>query len=168
MSTDTKRSKAQSSSFKFSGTLLGKLAGPYMKVGITVAKNILGSLAATALPFAINGAFQRKLRGRAAIATRRSGVVRARKGITLVISNEYMHDAFRVVKSLKNSGAEIDGVCETIKHEIEKQEGGFLGMLLATLNASMLANMLTVKGVMRAGKGTVRVETGYNNMDENV
>ena len=41
-------------------------------------------------------------------------------------------------------------------------------MLLATLNASMLANMLTVKGVMRAGKGTVRVETGYNNMDENV
>ena len=165
MSTDTKRSKAQSSSFKFSGTLLGKLGGPYMKAGITVAKNILGSLAATALPFAINGAFQRKLRGRAAIATRRSGVVRARKGITLVISNEYMDDAFRVVKSLKNSGEEIDGVCETIKHEIEKQEGGFLGMLLATLDASMLANILTVKGVMRAGKGTV---TGYNNMDENV
>ena len=123
MSTDTKRSKAQSSSFKFSGTLLGKLAGPYMKVGITVAKNILRSLAATALPFAINGAFQRKLRGRAAIGTRRLGVVRARKGITLVISNEYMHDAFRVVKSLKNSGEEIDGVCKTKKHEIEEQEG---------------------------------------------
>ena len=42
MPTDTKCSKAQSSSFKFSGTLLGKLAGPYMKVGIMVAKNILG------------------------------------------------------------------------------------------------------------------------------
>ena len=37
-------------------------------------------------------------------------------------------------------------------------------MLLATLDASMLANILTVKGVMRAGEGTV---TGYNNMDEN-
>ena len=42
MSTDTKCSKAQLSSFKFSGTLLGKSAGPYMKVGITVSKNILG------------------------------------------------------------------------------------------------------------------------------
>ena len=168
MSTDTKLSKAQSSSFKFSGTLLGKFVGPYMKVGITVAKNILGSLAATALPFAINGAFQRKLRGRAAIATRRSGVVRARKGITLVISNEYMDDAFRVTKSLKKLGEEIDGVGETVKHEIEKQEGGFLGMLLATLDPSMLASMLTVKCVMRAGKCTVSVETGYNNMDENV
>ena len=94
-----------------------------------------------------------------------SSVVRAKKGITLVISNEYMDDAFRVVRSLKSSGEEIDGVCETVKHEIEKQEGGFLGMLLATLDASMLANILTVKGVMRAGEGTV---TGYNNMDENV
>ena len=49
------------------------------------------------------------------------------------------------MKSLKSSGEEIDGVCETVKQEIEKEEGGFFGMLLATLDASMLANMLTVK-----------------------
>ena len=41
-------------------------------------------------------------------------------------------------------------------------------MLLATLDASMLAHMLTVKGVMRAVEGAVRVERWYNNMDENV
>ena len=68
-----------------------------------------------------------------------------------------MDDAFRVVKSLKSSGEEIDGVCETVKQEIQKQRGGFLGMLLATLDASVLVKMLTVKGVMRAVKGAVRV-----------
>ena len=81
--------------------MLGKLAGPYMKVGITVAKNIFRPLATMASSFAINGGFQRKLRWRAAIASRRSGVVRERKGITLVISYKYMDDAFRVqVKKL--------------------------------------------------------------------
>ena len=60
---DTKSSKAQSCSFGFSDALLGKLAGPYTKVGNTVAKNILGPLPTMASPFAINGAFQRKLRG---------------------------------------------------------------------------------------------------------
>ena len=52
----------------------------------------------------------------------------------------------------------IDGVNETVKHEIKKQEGGFLGMLLGTLGASILGNMLT-------GKGAMRVERKYNNMD---
>ena len=168
MPTDTKRSKARLSNFGFSGALLVKLAGPCMKVGITLTKNILGPLATMASPFTINGAFQRKLRGQAVIATRRSVVVRAKQGITLVISNEYMDDNFIFVKSLKSSGEEIDGVCETVKQENEKDEGGFLGMLLATLDASMLANMLAVKGVMRAVEGAVRVERGYNNMDENV
>ena len=81
--------------------MLGKLAGSYVKVDITVDKIILGPLATMASPFVINGAFQRKLRGRAARASKRSGVVRERKGITLVISNNYMDDAFRVqVKKL--------------------------------------------------------------------
>ena len=157
MSTDTKLSKAKLSNFGFSGALFVKLAGPCMKFGITLTKNILGPLATMASPFTINGAFQRDLCGRALIATRRSVVVRARKGITLVISNEYMDDDFRVVKSLKFSGEEIDGVCGRVKQEIEKQKGGFLGMLLATLDASVLVKMLTVKGVIRAVKGAVRV-----------
>ena len=38
-------------------------------------------------------------------------------------------------------------------------------MLLETLGASMLGNMLSGKGVMRPGKGVVRAGKGYNNMD---
>ena len=38
-------------------------------------------------------------------------------------------------------------------------------MLLGTLDASMLRNMITGKGVMRARKGFVRAGTGYNAMD---
>ena len=38
-------------------------------------------------------------------------------------------------------------------------------MLLRTLGASMLGNMLTGKGVGRAGKGVVRTGTRYNVMD---
>ena len=40
-------------------------------------------------------------------------------------------------------------------------------MLLATLDVSMLANILTVKGVMRAGEGVGKSRNiGYNNVDE--
>ena len=70
----------------------------------------------------------------------------------------------RIIKSLENSGVLTDGVSETVKHEIKKQEGGLLGMFLATLGASMLGNMLTGKCVMRAGKGVVRAGRKYNNM----
>ena len=94
-------------------------------------------------------------------------VLRAGKGITLVISKEYMDDIIRMIKSLNNSGVVIDGVSETKKYDIKKREGGFLGLLLATLGASVLGNMLTGKGVMRAGKGVVRAGRGYNNMDKN-
>ena len=50
----------------------------------------------------------------------------------------------------------IKGVSETIKTEANKQKGGFLGMLLGTLGASLLENMLPDKGVMRPGEGTIR------------
>ena len=46
-----------------------------------------------------------------------------------------------------------------------REEGGLLGVLLETLGASMLGNMLSGKGVMRPGKGVVRAGKGYNNMD---
>ena len=34
-----------------------------------------------------------------------------------------------------------------------KQKGGFLGMLLGTLGASLLGNMLAGKGIVRASHG---------------
>ena len=66
-----------------------------------------------------------------------------------------MNDKIRIIKSRKNSIVLIYGVSETVKHYIKKQEGGFFCMLLEALALSMLGNMLTPKGIMRA-------ETGYN------
>ena len=58
------------------------------------------------------------------------GVVRAGKGIALVISNEQLlPDIIRIIKSLENSGTLIDEISKTIKNEIERQEGGFLALL---------------------------------------
>ena len=50
----------------------------------------------------------------------------------------------------------IKDVSETIKNEAEEQKGGFLGMLLGTLSASWLENILVGKGVMIVGEGTIR------------
>ena len=38
-------------------------------------------------------------------------------------------------------------------------------MLLGTLGASVVGNMLTGKGIMKDGKGVMRARRGYNNMD---
>ena len=155
---DIKLSKAQLSkiiqSGGFLGALLGKLAGPLMKVGVPLAKNVLAPLSTMSSASTIDGATQRKMCGK--------GAVRAEKGITLVISNEDMDDTIRIIKSLENSDVLIDGVSETVKHEVKQQGGGFLGMLLATLGVSMLRSILPGKIVVRAGKGTMRVGRVYN------
>ena len=38
----------------------------------------------------------------------------------------------------------------------KKQKEGFLGMLLDTLGASLLRNLLTGRGKIRAGEGSIR------------
>ena len=47
-----------------------------------------------------------------------------------------------------------------IKNEAKEQKGGFPSMLLGTLGASLLGNMLAGKGVIRAGEGTIRAGYG--------
>ena len=44
-----------------------------------------------------------------------------------------MNDIIKIIKSLEDLGVLIDGVTETVKHEIKKPESGFLGTLLAPL-----------------------------------
>ena len=68
-----------------------------------------------------------------------------------------MEHILKIVKSLEDSGILLKGVCETIKNESKEQRGGLLSMLLGTLGASVLGNMLAGKGVLRAGEGTARV-----------
>ena len=64
---------------------------------------------------------------------------------TLIISNEERNDSKKIVKSLEESGLLIKAVSKTIKNEAKEQKGGFLGMLLGTLRANLLRNLLTGK-----------------------
>ena len=60
------------------------------------------------------------------------------------------------IEALENSGILLKGVSKTIENETKEQRGGFLSMLLGTLGASLLGNLLTGKGIMRAGDEIVR------------
>ena len=62
----------------------------------------------------------------------------------------------KIIKSFEELGFMIKGISETIENEAKEQRGGFLRMLLHTLRASLLGNLLTSKGVMRDSKGTIR------------
>ena len=73
---------------------------------------------------------------------------------TLIISNDDMQDFLKVVKSLEDSGILLDGITETVKIEVKEKKGGFLSMVLGTLSACLLRNMLAGKGVIRAGYGS--------------
>ena len=45
----------------------------------------------------------------------------------------------------------------------QKEKGGFIGILLGTLGASLLGNLLTGKGTIRAGKGAIETIWGATN-----
>ena len=72
---------------------------------------------------------------------------------TLLISHDETEDIIKMVKSLEDSGSLLKGVTETVQNEVKEQKGGFLSMLLGTLGASLLGNILTGRGINRAGKG---------------
>ena len=80
------------------------------------------------------------------------------------LSNLSMQDLLKIVKSLKDSGILLNGITETVKNEVKEQKGGFLSMLLGTLGASLLGDLLTKnlsgRGVIRAGEGTIRAGHG--------
>ena len=65
---------------------------------------------------------------------------------TLIILNKDMKDLIKIVKSLEDSGLLLKGNTELVQNEVKKQKGGFLSMLLGTLGASLLENLLTGKG----------------------
>ena len=75
-----------------------------------------------------------------------------------------MNDILKIIKSLEDSGVLLKDVSETIQHEAKEQRGGFLSMLLGTLGASLLGDILSKdlsgKGVIRAGEGTIRADYG--------
>ena len=76
-----------------------------------------------------------------------------------------MEDVIKVVKSLEDYGLILKGVRETIQNEAKEQKRGFLSMLLGTLGARLVGNILAGKGINRAGQGIVRA--GYGSSIEN-
>ena len=111
---------------------------------------LLGLLGLTAVSSAIDAGVQKKIYG--------SGTT------TLVISNEEMNDIMKIVQALEDSNILLKCVTKSIKNETREQKGGFLSMLLGTLGASLLGDVLTKnlsgKGTVRTGEGTVRAGEG--------
>ena len=94
---------------------------------------------------AIDGSIQKKIHG---------------SGVKLIIEQEDMNDIMKIIEALENSGILLKGVTETIENETKEQRGGFLSMLLGTLGANFLGNLLNGKGIMRASEGIVRAGEG--------
>ena len=121
-----------------------------MKVTVPLVKSILPPLGITAAASAIDAGIQKKIHG---------------SGTTTMISNEEMNDIMKIVQALEDSNILLKGVTKTIKNETKEQKGGFLSMLLGTLGASLLGNLLTGKGIVRAGSGNKKgkgiVRAGY-------
>ena len=124
-----------------------------MKVVVPLAKNIVAPLRIGAAASAVDARVQKKIHG--------SGTT------TLIVSNEEINDIMKLVQALENFNVLLKGVTKTIKNETKEQKEGFLSMLLGTLGASLLGNLLTGKGNVRAGYGNKKgegiVRAGYGN-----
>ena len=134
-----KLSKTQLHKTGQSGGFLGRLWGPLLKTGLPWIGNLLMPLAKGIL-----------------VLLELTAAASATDFATLIISNEEMNDVMKIVKSHEESGLLIKGVSEAIKNEAKEQKGGFVSILLGTLGASLLGNLLTGKGTIRAGGGTFR------------
>ena len=144
---NAKLSKTQLHKIGQSGGFLGRLLGLLLKTGLPLIGNVLKLLATsiliplelTAAAPTIDAAIHKKMFG--SITT------------TLIFSNEKMNDIMKIIKSLEESVLLIKEVSETVKNEAKELKGGFLGMLLGTLNASLLENQLTGKGAIATSQG---------------
>ena len=160
-STDIKLSKTQLSKMIHTGGFLGKLLGPLLKTGLPLmksvikplAKSVLIPLGLTAAASAADAGIHKKILG--------SG---NNNNTTLIISNDEMGEILKIVKSLEDYRVLLKGVSEAIQHEAKEQRGGFLSMLLGTLGAYLLGDVLSKglsgEGVIRAGEGKIRAGYG--------
>ena len=161
LSTDIKLSKSQLSKMIQSGGFLGRLLGPLLKTGLPLmksvikplAKSVLIHLGLTAAASATDAGIHKKILG--------SG---HNNNTTSIISNDEVDNILKIVKFLEDSGVLFKGVSETIQYGAKEERGGFLGMLLGTLGASLLGDVLSKglsgRGVIRAGEGTIRAGYG--------
>ena len=151
-------SKTQLSKMIQPGVFLGKFLGPILRTELPLMKSVIKPLAKSVLvPL-----------GLIAAASAADAVIHKKilgsghNNTTLIISNDEMDDILKIVKSLEDSGVLLKGASETIQNEAKEQRRGFLSMLLGTLTASLLGYLLTkklsVKGVIRAGEGVIKLD----------
>ena len=162
LSTDVKLSKAQLSKMIQSGGFLGRLLGPLLKTGLPLMKNVIK-------PWVKSVLIQLGLTAAASAAD--DGIhknILASGTTTLIISNDEMDDIIKKAKYLDDSGLLLKWGGETIQNEAKELKGGFLSMLLGTLGASLLGNILDGKGMNRAGVGIVRAGYGYSIKNKDV
>ena len=129
-STNIKMSKAQLTKMQKGGFL--KSLATLLKSGLPLLKSLiqpLVMLGLTAAASTTDAAINKKFLG--------SG-----NHTALIISNDDMQDLLKIVKPLEDSGIVLDGITETVKNEVKVQKGGFLSMLLGTLGASLLGDLL--------------------------
>ena len=126
---------------------LGRLLRPLLKTGLPLMKNVIKPLGKSLLiPFGLT----------AAASAADAGIHKKNLGsgtTTLTIFNGEMED-IKIVKSLEDPGLLLKGVSETIQIEAKEQKGEFLSMILGTLGAILLRNMLTGKEIVRTGYGS--------------
>ena len=162
LSTDIKFSKTQLSKMIQSGGFLGKLLGLLLKTGLPLIKSVIKPLAKSVLvPLGLTAATSAADAG---IHKKILGSDSDHNNKVLIMSNDEMDDILKIVKSLEDSGVLLKGVSETIQNEAKEQRGEFLSMLLGTLGASLLGDILSKslsgKGVIKAGEGAIRADYG--------
>ena len=151
-SANIKLSKAQLHKIGQLGGMLGRNLGPLLKTGLPLMKNVLETLAKSVLiPLRLIAAASA-----ADAAIHKRCLDWVQQHTTLIISNEEMNDIMKIVKLLEKTVLSIKGVSGATQNEIKEQKNpGFLGILLGTLGASLLGNLLTGKGTIRAIEGKI-------------
>ena len=154
LSVDIKLSKTQLPIIVQLGGFIGRLLGSLLKTDLPLmgnviqplAKGVLIQLGLIAAESAADAGVHKNILG--------SGTA------TLIISKDGMEEIMKIVKSIEDSGLLLKGGNETIQNEAKGQKAGFLSMLLGTLGASLLRNMLAGKRINRAGDGMIRAGYG--------
>ena len=128
-SANTKLSETHLHEIGQSGGFLGKIVEPLLK---PLAKSVLIPLGVTAAVSATHAAIKKKIFGSCMT--------------TIIISNEEINDIMKIIQSPKGAGLLIKCVSQTTKSEAKELKGRFLSMLLDTLGASLLGNLIKGKG----------------------
>ena len=151
---DLKHSKAQISKIIQSGgflaLLLSKLAGPLMKVAVSLAKNILAPLGIIAAASAIDAGIQKKIHG--------SGTT------TLIVSNKEMNDIMKIVQALEYSNIYWKKSLGQLKMKRKTRRRIFRNTRRHCM-MMLLGNLCSGKGIVRTGSGNKKgkgiVRAGY-------